>query len=147
MVWVAGIKRWYMMMDTNEHGDFPRTGKKAKNNARKRTEESLIDKYPSYYPDPACMVCGGEGRLWTQKAVYDIDGECVDVDFIDEPCDCIFHEKMTVIPDPKCLACGGTGEVEEAHVLDGETVIHHYACICLRYVPKEDPKAEGDNNE
>ena len=39
MVWVAGIKRWYMMMDTNEHGDFPRTGKKAKNNARKRTKK------------------------------------------------------------------------------------------------------------
>ena len=30
MVWVAGIKRWYMMMDTNEHGDFPEQERKQK---------------------------------------------------------------------------------------------------------------------
>ena len=134
------------MKDTNEHGDFPQTGKKAHNNVRPKSESSLIDKYPSYQPDPACMVCGGEGWIWTQRAVYSYGGEEVDVDFDRDPCDCIFVEKMTVKADPKCSACHGTGEVEEVHLMDGEKVISQYACICLRYVPMDAPTNEGEVN-
>ena len=146
MVWTTGTTRGRNMKDTNEHNDFPRTGKKAHNEARPRSD-SLIDKYPSYEADPACMVCGGEGMIWMQRAVMNHEGECVDVDFENHPCDCIFAERMTVKADPKCRACGGTGEVEEIHLADGEKVISHYACVCLRYVPMEAPKNEGERND
>lgn len=50
-----------MNNNTNEDGDFPRTGTPAHNKAKPRDVDSLslADKYPSYEPDPACMECGG----------------------------------------------------------------------------------------
>ena len=133
------------MRYTNEHNDDPRTGEKAHNEARPRSE-SHSESYPSHEPNPACMVCGGEGVLWTQRAILDHDGECVDVDFNNEPCACVFSERMIVKPDPKCSACSGTGEVEEIHLMDGEKVISHYACVCLRYVPMKGDEGEQNDN-
>jgi hypothetical protein len=53
---------------------------------------------------------------------------------------------MTARPDKKCRSCGGTGEVEETHIVENEKITTYYACVCLRYVPIEEPN-ESEKNE
>jgi len=136
-----------MNNNTNENGDFPRTGTPAHNKAKPRDIDSLslADKYPIYEPDPACMECGGEGMIWSQVARHTVYGE-TELDYHNEPCECIFKD-MTARPDKKCRSCGGTGEVEETHLVDGEKITTYYACVCLRYVPIEEPNNESGKNE
>ena len=133
-----------MNNNTNEDGDFPRTGTPAHNNTTPRDVDSvsLSDKYPVHVPNPACMECGGEGMIWQQVANHTRDGE-TEIDYENYPCECIFRD-MTAKPDKKCRACYGTGEVEESHIIDNDKVTTYYACICLRYVPIDKPE-ESDN--
>tara|TARA_R110002096_G_scaffold157132_4_gene321971 strand:- start:230 stop:643 length:414 start_codon:yes stop_codon:yes gene_type:complete len=133
-----------MNNNTNEDGDFPRTGTPAHNNTTPRDVDSvsLSDKYPVYVPNSACMECGGEGMIWQQVANHTRDGE-TEIDYENYPCECIFRE-MTAKPDKKCRACYGTGEVEESHIINNDKVTTYYACICLRYVPIDKPE-ESDN--
>jgi|TARA_R110000824_G_scaffold10078_8_gene44772 hypothetical protein len=126
-----------MNNNTNENNDYPKTGAPAHNNSRPRGIDSaspLTDKYPPYAPDPACMDCGGEGKIWVQVTRYNRDDEPECLDYEWEPCNCIF-EYMTVEADKACPACNGTGEVEEAHIADSEMITTFYACVCLRYIP------------
>ena len=96
-----------MNNNTNENNDYPKTGTPAHNNSRPRGIDSaspLTDKYPPYAPDPACMDCGGEGKIWVQVTRYSRDDEPECLDYEWEPCDCIF-EYMTVEADKACPAC------------------------------------------
>ena len=135
-----------MNNNTNENNEFPRTGTPAHNESKPRAVDSispLSDRYPAYEPNPSCMECGGEGKVWLQVTLYDRDGEAEGIDYEWDPCECIFNY-MSVEADPACKACVGTGEVEEAHIADGEKITSFYACICLRYVPTK--TTDGDGN-
>lgn len=134
-----------MNNNTNENDDFPKTGTPAHNKTTPRDigSMSLSDKYPVYQPDPACMECGGEGMVWTQVARHTPYGE-TELDYENDPCECVFRD-MRAYPDKNCRACHATGEVEETHIVEGEKVTTYYACICLRYVPIEQPNESGKN--
>jgi hypothetical protein len=132
--------------NTNENGDFPVTGKPAHNNSKPREGSSLAEKYPIYRPDPACMECGGEGKIWREITRFENDGTPSHVDYENDPCECIFS-LMTAQPHKECKACGGSGEVEETHIIEEELVATYYACLCLRYIPIEQPDEGSETND
>jgi len=111
--------------------DWKRTGKPAHN---KGVERSAEDE-PEWEADPACQVCGGSGTVWSEQPVMNYEGECVDVEFINEPCDCVFA-KWVLKADPHCRQCKGTGAVQERliHPDTHEEYIKFHDCVCLRLV-------------
>jgi len=116
------------------------TGEPAHNNAVRRS----LEDQPSYEANPDCSSCGGTGEYIIEQPVRNYEGECVDVEFVNHPCDCIFVE-WEVIPDPNC---NGSGAVQERMMKDGEQITFFYDCVCLRYVPRDDENEEtkGDSH-
>jgi len=110
--------------------DWKRTGTPAHNNAVERSAEDH-----EYLPNPSCIVCNGTGEVITASPLRNYEGECVDVEFINEPCDCVF-QKWVAKPDPTCSQCKGTGAVQERliHPDTKEEFIKFHDCICLRFV-------------
>jgi len=119
------------------------TGEPAHNNAVRRS----LEDQPSYEANPDCSSCGGTGEYIIEQPVRNYEGECVDVEFVNHPCDCIFVE-WEVIPDPNCAQCNGSGAVQERMMKDGEQITFFYDCVCLRYVPRDDENEEtkGDSH-
>ena len=109
---------------------WKRTGTPAHNNATARSEEDQ-----PFLPNPTCPVCAGSGEVITASPLRNYEGECVDVEFINEPCDCVF-QKWVAKPANNCKQCGGTGAVQERliHPDTKEEYIAFHDCICLRYV-------------
>ena len=60
-------------------------------------------KTTSIFPTRPCIVCNGTGEVITESPLRNYEGECVDVEFINEPCDCVF-QKWVAKPDPRCSA-------------------------------------------
>lgn len=114
---------------------WKRTGEPAHNNAEERSAEDQ----PSYEANPQCVKCGGSGEVIMEQPVRNYEGEAVDVEFINHPCDCIFIT-WTMKPDVNCSQCCGVGAVQERLIVNGEESIFFYDCVCLRYV-------NGDKNE
>lgn len=117
--------------------DWKRTGTPAHNNSNPRSAEDI----PEYEANPQCDTCGGSGVIITAQPVRNWEGDCDDVEFIHEPCDCIFQNWSTKV-DSNCKQCKGTGAVQERLFYQGEEYIQFHDCICLRYI-KEDDNDEG----
>ena len=111
--------------------DWKRTGQPAHNNAVERSAEDNHD----YLPNPSCVACAGSGEVVMEQPVRNYEGECVDVEFYNHPCDCIF-QKWVAKPDKTCPQCKGTGAVQERLMepLTKEEYIMFHDCICLRFV-------------
>ena len=109
---------------------WKRTGTPAHNSATARSEED----HP-YLPNPTCPVCAGSGEVVMERPLRNYEGECVDVEFYNYPCDCVF-QKWVMKPEPKCNQCNGTGAVQERllHPTTKEEYIMFHDCICLRFV-------------
>lgn len=118
--------------------EWKRTGVPAHNNAVSRSAEDE----PVWEADPQCEKCNGIGDIWTASPVRNHEGEAVDVEFINEPCECIF-QKWVRSPDKHCNQCGGTGSVQERllHPTTKEEYIQFHDCVCLRHIK------EGENDE
>jgi RecJ-like exonuclease len=110
---------------------WKRTGTPAHNKAVQRSAEDE----PEWEADPACQDCGGSGFIWTESPVRNYEGEAVDVEFINEPCHCIF-QRWVMKADTTCPQCKGTGAVQERliHPDTKEEYIKFHDCVCLRLV-------------
>ena len=111
--------------------NWKKTGTPAHNNAIERSPEDLDE----YEANPTCSECGGSGEIIIEQPVRNYEGECVDVEFINHPCDCIFV-KWQVLPEKNCKQCKGTGQVQERllHPDTKEEFVRFHDCVCLRYV-------------
>lgn len=116
--------------------DWKRTGQPAHNKGEPVSEEDA----PQYEANPACPTCAGTGEIIGEQPVRNYEGECVDVEFIVEPCDCIFY-KWERKPDKHCKQCCGVGVVQERLMHEAEVVVFLHDCVCLRFVK------EGGKNE
>ena len=119
------------------------TGEPAHNNAEERSAEDQ----PAYEANPQCSTCGGSGEVIIEQPVRNYEGECVDVEFNNQPCDCVFVTWRTK-PHAECKQCMGVGVVQERMMKDGERITFFYDCVCLRYVPRDDENEEtkGDSH-
>lgn len=122
---------------------WKRTGTPAHNKAVKRS----LEDQPCFEANPHCDSCGGSGEFIIEQAVRNYEGECVDVEFVNHPCECVFVD-WQVVPDANCSQCNGVGAVQERMMKDSEEVTFFYDCVCLRYVPRDDENEEtkGDSH-
>jgi len=110
---------------------WKKTGKPAHNNAVERSAEDEHE----YEANPMCGDCGGSGMLWTESPVKNWEGDVDEIEYINEPCNCVFV-KWELKPLNSCKQCNGTGAVQERliHPDTGEEYIRFHDCVCLRYV-------------
>ncbi|WP_293317030.1 hypothetical protein [Phenylobacterium sp.] len=116
--------------------EWKRTGKPAHNKGEAVSEEDA----PRYEANPTCPVCAGSGEITMERPLRNHEGECVDVEFYNHPCDCIFY-KWERKPDPKCTQCCGVGVLQERLLHEGEEVVFLHDCPCLRYI------SEGEKDD